>query len=229
MATVDEMKSRWVYSELGSPRWGEAYAQLRGHTPLLEKATLHVPFSSLTADEREQLLEYAPNSSRRGLMGAVEQPSFLSPRALDQDPAPRDRTRPTTMDRFRSTSFSRAGRSRARSRPTLAKRQRSSDTTPTNGKPRSWSESAATTCFSTATPGASRTCREAPASAKLAVWVPGRIRRGLGSGGQAVSPIPSSRIDMKATASRAGGEEPRLNDFPVGRTDRRPATRESLA
>lgn len=71
MATVDEMKSRWVYSELGSPRWGEAYAQLRGHTPLLEKATLHVPFSSLTADERELLLDYAPNSSRRGLMARL--------------------------------------------------------------------------------------------------------------------------------------------------------------
>jgi hypothetical protein len=71
VATVDEMKSRWVYSELGSPRWGEAYAQLRGHTPLLEKATLHVPFSSLGDEEREQLLEYAPRSSRRGLMGRL--------------------------------------------------------------------------------------------------------------------------------------------------------------
>ena len=71
MATVDEMKSRWVYSELGSPRWGEAYAQLRGHTPLLEKAKRHVPFASLTADEHKQLLEYAPNSSRRGLMGRL--------------------------------------------------------------------------------------------------------------------------------------------------------------
>jgi hypothetical protein len=77
VARVDEMKSRWVYSELGSPRWGEAYAQLRGHTPLLEKATLHVPFSSLTADEREQLLEYAPSSSRRGLMGRLSNhPSY---------------------------------------------------------------------------------------------------------------------------------------------------------
>ena len=65
------MKSRWVYSELGSPRWGEAYAQLRGHTPLLEKARLHVPFSSLTAEERDQLLEYAPHSSRRGLMARL--------------------------------------------------------------------------------------------------------------------------------------------------------------
>ncbi len=71
MATIDEMKSRWVYSELGSPRWGEAYAQLEGHTPLLEKASLHVPFSSLTEDERQQLLEYAPHSSRRGLMGRL--------------------------------------------------------------------------------------------------------------------------------------------------------------
>jgi hypothetical protein len=71
VATVDEMKSRWVYSELGSPRWGEAYAQLRGHTPLLEKARLHVPFSSLTAEERDQLLEYAPHSSRRGLMARL--------------------------------------------------------------------------------------------------------------------------------------------------------------
>jgi hypothetical protein len=71
VATVDEMKSRWVYSELGSPRWGETYAQLKGNTPLLEKARLHVPFSSLTADERAQLLDYAPNSSRRGLMARL--------------------------------------------------------------------------------------------------------------------------------------------------------------
>ncbi len=71
MASVDEMKSRWVYSEISSPRWGHAYELLRGHTPLLEKAQLHIPFSSLTADEQAQLLEYAPNSSRRGLMGRL--------------------------------------------------------------------------------------------------------------------------------------------------------------
>jgi hypothetical protein len=71
VATADEMKSRWIYSELGSPRWGEAYAQLKGNTPLLEKARLHIPFSSLTSDEHEQLLEYAPSSSRRGLMGRL--------------------------------------------------------------------------------------------------------------------------------------------------------------
>lgn len=71
MATVDEMKSRWVYSELGSPRWSGAYAQLRGNTPLLAKAGLHIPFSSLTSEEQDQLLKYAPNSSRRGLMGRL--------------------------------------------------------------------------------------------------------------------------------------------------------------
>jgi len=71
VATVDEMKSRWIYSELGSPRWAEAYEQLRGDTPLLEKAKLHVPFAALSEDEREQLLRYAPISSRRGLMGRL--------------------------------------------------------------------------------------------------------------------------------------------------------------
>jgi hypothetical protein len=65
------MKTRWVYSELGSPRWNEAYTQLKGHTPLAEKAAQHVPFSSLSDEEREQLLEYAPKSSRRGLMGRL--------------------------------------------------------------------------------------------------------------------------------------------------------------
>jgi len=42
MAAVEEMKSRWVYSELGSPRWSGAYAQLKGNTPLLAKARLHI-------------------------------------------------------------------------------------------------------------------------------------------------------------------------------------------
>jgi hypothetical protein len=71
LATVDEMKTRWIYSELGSPRWNTAYAQLRGNTPLLEKARLHVPFSSLSSDEHAQLLNYAPHSARRGLMGRL--------------------------------------------------------------------------------------------------------------------------------------------------------------
>jgi hypothetical protein len=71
MASVDEMISRWVYSEIGSPRWGHAYELLRGHTPLLEKAQLHIPFAALSPEEHAQLLEYAPNSSRRGLMGRL--------------------------------------------------------------------------------------------------------------------------------------------------------------
>jgi hypothetical protein len=71
MASVDEMKSRWVYSEIGSPRWGHAYALLHGHTPLLEKAQLHIPFAALSAEEHAQLLAYAPSSSRRGLMGRL--------------------------------------------------------------------------------------------------------------------------------------------------------------
>lgn len=71
MASVDEMKSRWVYSELGSPRWREAYAQVKGDTPLLSKAERHVPFWTLTPAEQQQLLDYAPQSSRRGLMGRL--------------------------------------------------------------------------------------------------------------------------------------------------------------
>lgn len=71
MATVDEMKCRWIYSELGSERWREAYTQLRGSTPLSEKAKLHIAFSSLASAERQQLLAYAPSSSRRGLMGRL--------------------------------------------------------------------------------------------------------------------------------------------------------------
>jgi len=71
VATVDEMKSRWVYSELGSPRWSAAYAQLRGDTPLLEKARLHIPFASLSAEELNQLLAYAPKSARRGMMARL--------------------------------------------------------------------------------------------------------------------------------------------------------------
>lgn len=71
MAAVDEMKCRWIYSELGSPRWSAAYSQLRGSTPISEKAKLHVPFSALTPNEREQLLAYAPSSARRGLMGRL--------------------------------------------------------------------------------------------------------------------------------------------------------------
>jgi hypothetical protein len=71
MSNIDEMKSRWVYSEIGSPRWGHAYETLRGHTPLLDKAQSHIPFASLSPQEHAQLLEYAPNSSRRGLMGRL--------------------------------------------------------------------------------------------------------------------------------------------------------------
>ena len=71
MATVDEMKRRWVYSELGSPRWSAAYAQHRGETPLLEKARLRVPFASLNAAELAQLLAYAPQSSQRGRMARL--------------------------------------------------------------------------------------------------------------------------------------------------------------
>lgn len=71
MATVDEMKSRWVYSELGSPRWAAGYSQHMGDTPLLEKARLRVPFAALGADERDQLLAYAPRSARRGAMARL--------------------------------------------------------------------------------------------------------------------------------------------------------------
>jgi len=71
MPAIDEMKSRWVYSELGSPRWGHAYETLRGHTKLLDKAQAHTPFAALSPEEHAQLLEYAPNSSRRGLIGRL--------------------------------------------------------------------------------------------------------------------------------------------------------------
>ena len=90
MATVDEMKSRWVYSELGSPRWGEAYAQLKGHTPLLEKATLHVPFSSLSDERARAIAGIRSEQLPARIDGPARQPSVLSPRALDQDPDPRD-------------------------------------------------------------------------------------------------------------------------------------------
>jgi|SRR5271154_1225894 len=50
---------------------GRSLRPTQGPHPILEKARLHVPFSSLTAEERDQLLEYAPHSSRRGLMGRL--------------------------------------------------------------------------------------------------------------------------------------------------------------
>jgi hypothetical protein len=70
-ATNDEMRARWIYSELQTPEGRKAYSQLRFHTPLLEKARCRSPFASLTRDDWSQLLNYARHSSRRGLMGRL--------------------------------------------------------------------------------------------------------------------------------------------------------------
>ena len=150
---------------------GRSVRPAQGHTPLLEKATLHVPFSSLAADEREQLLEYAPSSSRRGLMGRL---ATMLPIASSAGPRPRSarRTRPPTTDRFRST-ISLAGGPKPGEEPTDAREAAKE----LGYHPDKWEAAIVVGkrgdyMLLDGYTRAVAYMRAAPSSAKLAVWVP---------------------------------------------------------
>jgi hypothetical protein len=154
VASVDEMKSRWVYSELGSPRWREAYAQVKGDTPLLSKAERHVPFWTLTPAEQQQLLDYAPQSSRRGLMGRLNNHSGYRLEQWDKNQI----SATHTIQAYGSVPYDEflAGNHKPGKSPlTHEKLPKSFPTTLTLGR-RGWLlANAEITCFSTATRGAS--------------------------------------------------------------------------
>jgi hypothetical protein len=71
--SADEVKARWAYGEMTSTRWGPHF--VGKHQALVQKAIAKVPFSTLSPQEHQELIQALPLARNPAFISSIDQSS----------------------------------------------------------------------------------------------------------------------------------------------------------